>query len=306
MITSYGTPFDPYGPSKSRGVTKKVFVYGTKQKLNVFASCWVVLIPVGTFVGIAAALSFSMHYYKAFFSYAIVFALLLVVLVLGFYAARQWRAKMKGQMREPNWSIFLFLTTALSWIAGVALGEYNYYENLSSYYQIIDLNSYTDIDPTEYTGEELMDAGRIIFTNGSHVDATLSGGFKNSYIYCVAPITTYESTSTYDFWAVGIGCCSGTSPDFHCDDYKKADAHSGLRLLDDSDRPYYRLAVQAAESAHNIRATFPLYFTWQEEFSLESDKETSVKVFVYGSIFWTILMLLLTTAAIITLMRMQG
>lgn len=253
----------------------------------------------------SAALSFSLHYYKPQVAYGIVLTLLFFVVIFGLGAARQWRAKMKGQIHEPSWFVFLFVTSALSWIAGVSVGEANYHDNLSSYYQILGLNMYSSVDPSEFTGEQVLDAGRIVFSNSSYVDTTMSSGYKKSDVYCVAPIKTDVSFTTYDFWAVGINCCSGTSPDFHCDDYNKPEAHSGMRLLDDSEEAFFRLAVQTAESLYNIKASHPLYFTWMYDVSMKSNEAISIDVFLFASISWTVFVFLLTIAMILALSRFQ-
>ena len=73
---------------------------------------------------------------------------------------------------------------------------------------------------------------------------------------------------TYDFWAIGMDCCSVNAADFHCGaglgwilsvrperakgqartggEVGNFKAHSGLRLLDDRQRSFYRLAVEQA------------------------------------------------------------
>ena len=38
----------------------------------------------------------------------------------------------------------------------------------------------------------------------------------------------------------------------------------GVRVTDDVDRDFYRLAVQQAQSAHAIKAVHPLFFEWTE------------------------------------------
>ena len=41
--------------------------------------------------------------------------------------------------------------------------------------------------------------------------------------------------------------------------------HEEVRLTNDEDHPYYRLAVQQAEVKFGIKAVHPLFFTWSRD-----------------------------------------
>jgi hypothetical protein len=136
---------------------------------------------------------------------------------------------------------------------------------MKQFYDLQHLNTFYDIEPSEYVGEQLVDAGRITFKDKVHVDVSHSMGFKNDEMYCVAPVVSpkTQKDSIYDIWVVGKNCCSGIQADFHCDGYLDVRNMGGFRLMNDGDRPFYRLAVQQAEATYKIRTRKPLFFTWQ-------------------------------------------
>merc|ERR1740138_1916629 len=111
----------------------------------------------------------------------------------------------------------------------------------------------------------------IQFHGSSKVALHQSIGFKNENIYCVAPIVMTNVTNgktqevamkTYDFWAVGVNCCSGHVPDFKCGEYSNPDARWGLRVMDYDAREMFRLAVKEAEASFNIKAPHPIFVHW--------------------------------------------
>merc|ERR1719401_3270115 len=121
-----------------------------------------------------------------------------------------------------------------------------------------------------------MDAGMVEFTSGSRVAVEKSIGFKNENIYCVAPIQLTAAgkqvpTKTYDFWAVGINCCSGHVPDFACGEYSNPLAKWGLRMLDDDAREMFRLAVKEAEATYNLKSSHPIFLHWMSDPHAEVD-----------------------------------
>merc|ERR1719478_402511 len=73
-------------------------------------------------------------------------------------------------------------------------------------------------------------------------------------------------SGTYDWWAVGTNCCDGTTAaNFTCGQVKHPLARSGMRLLSDTQRPYYLLAVQEWSATYGLPVRHPLFFTWVKD-----------------------------------------
>merc|ERR1719189_475788 len=109
----------------------------------------------------------------------------------------------------------------------------------------------------------------MFFLPRSQLDFRYAMSFRNTDLYCVAPVARRLANGSlprllnYDFWAVGINCCSEDGSGFHCGQhYNDKGAHAGLRLMRDEQRPFFRLAVQQALAAHNIKATHPIFLHW--------------------------------------------
>ncbi|CAK0811742.1 unnamed protein product, partial [Prorocentrum cordatum] len=135
---------------------------------------------------------------------------------------------------------------------------------------VSSLNSYKGVDPSRVDGQRLLDAGTVEFAAGTRLDLSKSMGFKNSVMYCVAPIVLGDfPPAVYDFWAVGTDCCSEHSADFACGEYDNPDARSGLRLTSTSQKEYYALAVEQAEATYGVKASNPVFMTWMQDPDLE-------------------------------------
>lgn len=253
----------PYGttdfyPSPAKSARKKVNWIGIVISYAV---------PWAIFTALLADLSFGWRYDHVDVSYFIVVLGVLFVAYLGYsaYAAfKKWAAG--DSQTNPNWLVFLFITSVIAAVAGIVLGDINYQTYSLPVKQLESLGFYPDVNPATVDAETYMDAGQVMFAEGSYIDATLSIGFKSETKYCVAPITHgTDQLTAYSFWAVGKDCCGGNGGDFHCGAYANPIALGGLREVDENDRAFYRLAVQSAAAAYHIDAPHPLFFRWTED-----------------------------------------
>lgn len=242
------------------------FMRGSRKRLNIVAILVAVFVPWLLFSGMYAATCFEIHYKQPGVWMILLVCGVLVVLVTAGLALNAMRQKYTKSDYEPSWYVFLFLTCLIAWIVAVVAGSTNYTTNMVPYYDLQNLNTYTAVDVTTTRGQQLMDAGRVKFVDGTRLDLGKSMGFKNSIMYCVAPIVSnVAQMSLYDFWAVGTGCCSGLSSDFHCGQFNNPNANGALRSINDGARPFYRLAVQQAEATFNIKAEHPIFFEWTQD-----------------------------------------
>jgi len=265
------------------------------------------LIPWSLFCLMHAVTSFQIHYSRPMLCYSLCGCGLLAVIASGGFAIASTFSKLRAeQFRQPNWHWFLFLTMFVAWVLGIVLGGLNFWTNMQPHYNYKNLNQYHLVNPATMRGQQLMDGGRVYFTNMTRLDLRRSMGFRNLDTYCVAPITIQGAAGTllplasYDFWAVGLGCCSGNAADFHCGEYNNPKAHSGLRLLRDDQRAFFRLAVQQAESSYGIKATHPLFFYWSEDNEAEMNvfRDEGYKYFLIGMLAHFAWQLLSVTLAV--------
>lgn len=270
----------------------KVLQFPSRKRMNVVAVTLSLFMPWVIFMLVSAMLSFSVHYKSPGICSAVVTVLgvLLTALFL-ISAVNLYRSRMSElpEREEPSWSLFLYTTALVALILAVAVGNENFWSNMEPYYDVVNLNTYADVDPARVRGQEIMDAGRVTFVAGSRLDLNRSMGFKNMETFCIAPITSGSvegnaPLASYDFFAVGKDCCTGNSADFKCDAYDRRDAKAGVRLVRDGDRAFYRLAVQQAQSAYSIKATHPLFFHWVLDpvASTEEYRRSGLKMYLLG------------------------
>jgi len=284
-----------------------------RKKLNIVPILLAMFLPWLVYCGSFSVLSFYYHFRYAYTVYAVIGAILMFVVMTGAFALDTLKNRSEGStMMEPHWYTFIFVTSLLGWILGVTCGQYNFYYCMQPYYDVVSLNMYDGVDPSRTQGVELMDAGRIIFTNHATLDLQKASGFRNSRTYCAAPITVFEGSNVtvkpllrYDFWAVGTDCCSGNH--FRCGAYDTPRAHAGLRLLRDDERGFFRLAVQQAEAAYGIKTVHPLFFHWLDDPNTEAAayQEDGFRWYFLGMFTFFVMQFVMVTGAVTTFARWE-
>jgi len=238
-----------------------------RHRLNILSGYVCLFVPWLLYLVIYSLTSFHAYYTHPDLCIFFVAIIGIGILWLGAYAlSRLYRKASGSEDHEPNWWAFLFLTCSAAWVCGLIFGLLNFWTNMQPYYSFLDMEEYPEVNPATTHGRQVMDAGIVHWSNTTTLDLKHSMGFKNSDTYCVAPITMDNlALDSYDFWAVGLGCCSSNANDFQCGEYRKRGSLQGLRMLRDEDRAFYRLAITQAEAAYQIRATHPLLFYWVED-----------------------------------------
>jgi hypothetical protein len=284
-----------------------------RQRMNLLAVCQCLFYPWLTFCLVFGLFSFNLHYSQPWLCYLAVGAVSIIVLVIGVGAVTSIMNKIKlDESREPTWFVFLFLTMTIAIITGAVLGNMNFSSFMQRYYDYNNLNDYSFVDASRMRGEQMMDGGRLSFVPGSTLDLRKAMGFKNLDTYCVAPVTVSDSNqmraelSNYDFWAVGMNCCSGDLSDFHCGEFDNPKALGGVRLLEDDTRAFYRLAVQQAEALYHIKARHPLFLYWTQEPKKEIDswKDEGYKFFFIAMLAHFCWQLLCVVLGVVGFIRM--
>eukprot|EP00413_Alexandrium_margalefii_P045133 CAMPEP_0204605062 /NCGR_PEP_ID=MMETSP0661-20131031/58263_1 /ASSEMBLY_ACC=CAM_ASM_000606 /TAXON_ID=109239 /ORGANISM="Alexandrium margalefi, Strain AMGDE01CS-322" /LENGTH=326 /DNA_ID=CAMNT_0051616277 /DNA_START=97 /DNA_END=1077 /DNA_ORIENTATION=+ len=309
--TSYGSAAPFSGPQ-----ARKLSAARPRRLTWDLASAAVCLfLPSAVFTAVCALLTFSVHYHLPHLSRVLCAAILAAVLVLGYMACTSYTARViatgeSEAVRKAIRYIFLFATSLLGWVAGIAVGHLNFENNMSTYFDITNMNVYPAVDPSSAHGQELMDAGRIIFTAGSRLDLSKSMGFMDADMHCVAPVTIGGpgNVSSYDFWAVGLNCCSSRTADFRCGEYNNPHAAAGLRLVRSDHRAQFRLAVQQAEAAYKIRAQHPIFLRWLQDpvAKINSYHEEGYRCFLLGMFGFFIFQMFAVAVALVFLSKMES
>lgn len=225
------------------------------------------VVPIAVFAGIYRAFACPLRNTSPVVCWSLLVIGFVLIALLGFSAGLVVMRRISAHPnRPPSWFLFLFVTSAAALIAGWQLGERNFQSYFETYYEITNLSLYSAIDPAKTMGKQLMDVGQVVFTPGSKLDLTLWANVtQGNNNFCVAPITSSATPlAQYDFWAVGINCCSKATG-FQCPDYNNTLAHAGVRLMDKENLPSFKLAVNFAGANYSITVGHPVFLTWTED-----------------------------------------
>jgi len=286
-----------------------------RQQVNMLPVFFAFLVPTVLFAIISGVVCFHARYSQPGLVCFIVACGGFIPLICGASAMQMDRRRRLGAPRRPTWLLFIFASSLFAWISGLVAGQINYYEYALRYYEYASLHLYPYVDPQGDSGQGVLDAGRLIFTPGSHVDRNLSVSFKHVDTYCVAPVVSADGhLGSYDFWATGVNCC-GDSPvnatlrgavpaktGFQCGQDFNTTGAGGLRVLDNGLIPFFRLAVEQAKSKYHLNANQPIFFTWVQDPVGETNKymDLALKNYLCGVLLFFGLQFALVVLAVMS------
>eukprot|EP00405_Crypthecodinium_cohnii_P020343 CAMPEP_0206475610 /NCGR_PEP_ID=MMETSP0324_2-20121206/34193_1 /ASSEMBLY_ACC=CAM_ASM_000836 /TAXON_ID=2866 /ORGANISM="Crypthecodinium cohnii, Strain Seligo" /LENGTH=324 /DNA_ID=CAMNT_0053951023 /DNA_START=32 /DNA_END=1003 /DNA_ORIENTATION=- len=268
--------------------------FKNRKRLDCCGAISALLVPWAAFVAVSAIGSFQLHYSAP----VITLVVLTVLAVASLGAAISAIVRAATGAEKRFYGIYMPVAVGVCVLAGCLLGDINFWQFMQPSYQIDHLATYTNVDPSRQhlwsgdtrpaNGGRYQDAGKIYFSQNARLDLTKAASFKDGNLYCVAPVVDPDCKKNcgYDFWAVGMNCCSDLASDFRCGDFNSTHTRSGLRQVVNTWRPFFRLAVVQAEGMHGIQARHPLFFHWVEDpvYELQSWKLSGYKNFMIAMV----------------------
>jgi len=173
------------------------------------------------------------------------------------------------------WPMSLFCCVIVATVLGSVTGDYLWSTALSPYLELKKLQKYTDVNPAVVPGVRIQDAGLVDFTENVAMDRAKGGCFMNKGdTYCIAPIVNggevkyglagMPASGSFDYFAVGINCCTCPNRDFKCGEWQNPMASGGIRSLDFKARPYYQLALDDWQASYGKTSKTPMFFEWTQ------------------------------------------
>jgi len=189
----------------------------------------------------------------------VLIGVVVLVMVIG-QSWRQWNESPHARI-----SIIVAMWLLLSVGLGSFVGIFAYDCCIREYWTAQQLEARENVLPAEPAGA-YANAGEIVFADEARVDPSKAVGYKDTSVYCVAPIASDAPMDTVQFWAAGLDCC-GARGSFVCDDAWNPKAHSGLVIrnstLGEDLRGQYMKAVKLAEITYAIASVKePIFVRW--------------------------------------------
>jgi hypothetical protein len=271
-----------------------------RARLDFTQVIWCSIVPSVVFAVVAAVLTSHLNYSMTPVAWIIVLFCLLPA-VAAAYLAR--KARQAEEPAQQAWMMFFCGVCAMAWLLACIVGVINFSSNLKPFYDMLALNYYPSVDPAA-SGEATIDAGRLLFVEGSKLDLSKAMGVRVGSTYCVAPVVnphTNSSAVEYDYWAVGINCCNSVQPEasFKCPMVNDPHANAAMRSTDDGARPFFRMAIQEAEATYKIRAKHPIYLNWMHDPAAElaSWRETAMRTYIKFTLSFLVFMIFISMSA---------
>lgn len=252
--------------------TKELRSRNRRKRLNCVPTLLALFLPWFLFLSVYAMVAFEFHY-------LLPMTTCFIMIFISVCCLRFAHSSYKTFKTGGDWFYSVYMSIAFIVVVVVAwvIADQTFWRWSFPAINADKLAEYSNVDPSSHvarngavvptTGKRYQDAGKIYFQSNSVLDQSKAMTFKLGHSYCVAPIVNPDCTKNcgYDFWAVGVDCCSDDAADFRCGEYHNPQAKSGIRMMYEWERPYFRLAVLEAEGAHQIMSSHPVFFYWMED-----------------------------------------
>lgn len=270
---------DSAGPTKLYGAlvdeelrwkAEQKQICNQRKRLNCVPVFLSLLVPWGLFVAVFGIVAFYCHYAAPLSTTIFAVGSILA-------SAAVARSASVAAPEDKFFATYLGVGVFIAAFMGWMVGDLTFWELMQPSYHAEHLATYSNVDPSSETlwsgeavptrGLRYQDAGKVYFGSDVILDKSRARSFKLGDVYCVAPIVNpnCKKNCGLDFWAVGMNCCSEDAVDFRCGEWNNTNAKSGLRMLVESRRPLYRMAVLQAEALHDVSSPHPLFFYWLQD-----------------------------------------
>lgn len=149
-------------------------------------------------------------------------------------------------------------------------GQWNMRTHFSMYWAYTGQREYSNVLPGEAALSHL-DAGKIFFNTDARVDVqhASEGLAVGQERYCVAPIVGKTPSTTIEYWAAGIDCCSQAGG-FTCNEAANPNVHSALVYLDSGPKQQwlasFKQAAREVGAAHGLTPSEDaLFVAWVQD-----------------------------------------